>query len=158
MTATRVLRFIIALLVCQLAGVLGSLFTVPAIPGWYAGLVKPFFKPPNWLFAPVWTALFLLMGIALALVWRRKDHPEAPSALRWFAIQWLLNVLWSVAFFGLHSPMLGLVDIVLLWAAIAMTIQRFRRISRPAAWLLAPYMAWVSFALILNAALWWLNR
>ena len=158
MKAGGLFRWIASLLVCQLAGALGSLFTAPAIPGWYAGLVKPSFSPPNWVFAPVWTALFLLMGVALAVVWQRKDHPEAPAALRWFAIQWMLNVLWSVAFFGLHSPLLGLVDIVVLWVAIVVTILRFRRISRPAAWLLAPYIAWVSFALILNAAQWWLNR
>lgn len=158
MKAWGLFRWIASLLVCQLAGALGSLFTAPAIPGWYAGLVKPSFSPPNWVFAPVWTALFLLMGVALAVVWQRKDHPEAPAALRWFAIQWMLNVLWSVAFFGLHSPLLGLVDIVVLWVAIVVTILRFRRISRPAAWLLAPYIAWVSFALILNAAQWWLNR
>lgn len=158
MKAWGLFRWMASLLVCQLAGALGSLFTAPAIPGWYAGLVKPSFSPPNWVFAPVWTALFLLMGVALAVVWQRKDHPEAPAALRWFAIQWMLNVLWSVAFFGLHSPLLGLVDIVVLWVAIVVTILRFRRISRPAAWLLAPYIAWVSFALILNAAQWWLNR
>ena len=158
MKAWGLFRWMASLLVCQLAGALGSLFTAPAIPGWYAGLVNPSFSPPNWVFAPVWTALFLLMGVALALVWQRKGHPEAPAALRWFAIQWMLNVLWSIAFFGLHSPLLGLVDIVALWVAIVVTILRFRRISRPAAWLLAPYIAWVSFALILNAAQWWLNR
>ena len=98
------------------------MFTIPAIPGWYAGLNKPLFTPPDAVFAPVWTLLFLLMGIALALVWIRTDHPDAPFALRWFAIQWLLNVSWSAVFFGLESPGLGLIVILLLWVAIARTL------------------------------------
>lgn len=152
------LKFAGGILICQAAGAVGALFTVPAISGWYAGLSRPSFAPPSGVFGPVWTVLFLLMGIALALVWRRMDHPGTPAALRWFAIQWLLNVLWSVAFFGLRSPLLGLLDIALLWPAIVVTILHFGRVSRPAAWLLAPYIAWVSFAVVLNAAYWALNR
>lgn len=154
----NILKFLASLLICQLAGMLGAIFTVQAIPSWYATLNRPAIAPPNGVFAPVWTTLFLLMGLALFLVWRRTADPGAPAALRAFAIQWLLNVLWSVAFFGLHSPLLGLIEIVALWAAIVLTIVRFARVSRPAAWLLAPYIAWVSFAVVLNASYWALNR
>ncbi len=155
---SKLLPWLAGLGIGQLAGALGSVFTLSALPDWYATLNRPSFAPPNGVFAPVWTALYVLMGIALALVWRRTDHPDTPAALRAFAIQWLLNVLWSVLFFGLRSPGLGLIEILGLWAAIVLTIVRFARVSRPAAACLAPYLAWVSFAVVLNAAYWAGNR
>ncbi len=157
-TRTDILKLVASLLICQFAGALGAIFTVRSVQGWYTTLNRPPFAPPSGVFAPVWTTLFVLMGIALFMVWRRAGHPGAPAALRVFAIQWLLNVLWSVAFFGLQSPLLGLIDIVALWGMIVLTIVRFARVSRPAAWLLAPYIAWVSFAIVLNASYWVLNR
>jgi len=142
---------------CQLAGVLGSLFTSPAIPTWYKTLNTPFFTPPDWIFGPVWICLFILMGISLFTIWRRQDHPRFKLTLVFFLIQLILNILWSVAFFGLRSPLLGLVDIVLLWVAIVLTIQHCLRITRTAGLLLLPYIIWVSFAAFLNFSLWILN-
>ncbi len=146
-----------SILLCQLAGVLGSLFTTPAIPTWYRTLKKPFFTPPDWIFGPVWISLFMLMGVSLFMVWRRQEHPQFKITLTFFLIQLIFNILWSAAFFGLRSPLLGLIDIVLLWIAILLTIQYSLRISKVAGLLLLPYMLWVSFALVLNFALWILN-
>jgi len=152
-------RLIISIIVCQLAGIIGSIFTTPAIPGWYASLKKPAFSPPNWLFGPVWITLFLLMGISLFIVWRKgADTPLVRSALMIFGIQLIFNVLWSVAFFGLRSPLSGLVVIVILWIAILLTIIQFSKVSELAAALLIPYIIWVSFASILNTSLYLLNR
>ncbi|MCE9644074.1 tryptophan-rich sensory protein [Candidatus Parcubacteria bacterium] len=139
----------------QGAGILGSLFTAPSIGTWYATLVRPELSPPNWVFAPVWTTLFLLMGIAAFLVWRQGRKGRV--ALGIFLLQLVLNTLWSILFFGLQSPGAALVDIVFLWLAIVATIIAFARVSTPAAWLLAPYIAWVSFAAYLNYAIWTLN-
>jgi tryptophan-rich sensory protein len=141
-----------------LAGFLGSLVTTPAIPTWYATLKKPFFTPPNWIFSPVWISLYMLMGISLFMVWRKREHPRFKIALILFLIQLILNVLWSVVFFGLGSPLLGLIDIVLLWIAILLTIQHGLKVSRTAGLLLLPYIIWVSFAVALNFSLWLLNR
>ena len=153
-----VLKVIASIILCQLAGLIGSLATLPSIPIWYESLKKPFFNPPNWLFGPVWTGLYTLMGISLFLVWRRREgKQQAKIALTFFFVQLILNTLWSFAFFGLQSPPLGLVDIVLLWIAIFLTIQKFYAISRTAAFLLLPYILWVSFAVVLNVSLWILN-
>ncbi len=153
-----VLKLMISLLICQLAGLVGSFFTIPAIPAWYMTLNKPIFTPPNWVFSPVWIGLFVLMGISLFLIWRRHGHPRSKTALIFFFTQLILNILWSVAFFGLKSPLLGLIDIVLLWVAILLTIKYFLKISKMAGLLLLPYLLWVSFATILNFSLWILNR
>lgn len=143
---------------CEGAGILGSLFTSPAIPEWYAGLAKPDFTPPPWVFGPVWTTLFLLMGIAAFFVWRQgAARAEVRFALSVFAGQLALNVLWSVLFFGMRDPGLALAEIVCLWLAIAVTLFLFTRISRIAGWLLAPYLFWVGFAAALNHAIWMLN-
>lgn len=139
----------------EAAGIIGSIFTAPSIAGWYATLIKPEIAPPNWIFGPVWTTLFLLMGIAAFLVWRTKKNSKI--ALGIFGVQLILNVLWSFLFFGLQSPGAALVEIVLLWLSIAATIWAFAKISKPAAWLLVPYIAWVSFAGYLNFLLWSLN-
>jgi tryptophan-rich sensory protein len=137
----------------------GSLFTAPSIPTWYAALNKPAFNPPSWLFAPAWITLYTLMGVALFLVWRRGWEEQAVrSAVGVFALQLLLNAAWSPLFFGLHWLLPALVEIVLLWILILLTMLRFRRLSPPAGWLLLPYLAWVSFAAVLNFSLWWLNR
>ncbi len=152
-----ILKLVISIILCQLAGFLGSLFTTPAIPTWYKTLRKPFFTPPNWIFGPVWISLFILMGISLFMVWRRQNHPLFKTALIFFFVQLILNVLWSAAFFGLRSPLLGFVDIALLWVAILLTIQHCLRISRMAGLLLLPYIIWVSFAVALTFSLWILN-
>jgi tryptophan-rich sensory protein len=134
-------------------------FTTPSIPGWYAGLVKPSFNPPNWVFAPVWTILYALMGLAAFLVYeKRSGRPEARKALAIFGIQLVLNALWSIVFFGAHQILGAAVVIVLLWAMILETILAFVKISRPAAYLLIPYFLWVSFATVLNISLYILNR
>lgn len=148
-----------SVVLCMLAGVVGSIFTTPKIGGWYAGIAKPSFNPPNWLFGPVWTALYAMMAIALYLVWRKGFAAKGVKfALAVFLVQLALNTLWSYAFFGSQSPLAGLVVIVALWAMIAASIAAFAPISRAAAALLVPYILWVSFAAILNASIYFLNR
>jgi len=150
---------IVAIVVCELAGIIGSLFTTPSIPGWYAGLVKPSFNPPAWVFAPVWTTLYAMMGLAAWLIYEKGlKRPEVKKALTVFAVQLVLNTLWSIVFFGAHQLLGAVIVIVLLWAMILWTILLFRKISRPAAWLLVPYILWVSFASVLNVTIWVLNR
>src|SRR4030043_1587050 len=129
MKSTDRLKLAASIILCQIAGLLGSLFTTPAIPTWYATLRKPFFTPPNWIFSPVWISLFILMGISLFFVWQRTDHPKFKIAFIFFFVQLILNVFWSAAFFGLRSPLLGLIDIVLLWIAILLTTQHFFKVS-----------------------------
>lgn len=142
----------------QGAGLVGSFFTAPAINNWYATLARPEFAPPNWVFGPVWTTLYLLMGVAAFLVWQKGTRrTEVRVALGIFLLQLVLNTLWSILFFGLQSPGGAFIEIIFLWLAIAATIGAFARVSKPAAWLLAPYIAWVSFAAYLNYALWVLN-
>jgi translocator protein len=146
------------IILSQLAGVLGALFTFEAIPSWYAYLEKPSFSPPSWVFGPVWTALYLLMGIAAYLVWERREENEgAKQALYLFGAQLALNSAWSIGFFGLRSPLIGMVIIVLLWLMIVGTLRAFTRVSATAGNLLVPYLAWVSFASLLNAAILVLN-
>lgn len=137
--------------ICQGAGIVGSFFTFPAISGWYAALNKPSFNPPGWLFGPVWTLLYLLMGVSLYLVWMRKGD------LKWFWAQLILNSFWSIIFFGLKSPGFAFIEIIFLWLAILVTIKTFTKIHQSAAYLLYPYLAWVSFASILNFFVWVLN-
>jgi benzodiazapine receptor len=143
---------------CLAVGTIGSIFTSPSIPGWYASLNKPWFTPPNWVFAPVWTILYLLMGIAAYKVFAKGIENEGVrEALSMFAVQLILNVLWSILFFGLHSPLLGFICIMFLWAAIAMTLMKFYLLSTAAGHLLIPYILWVSFAALLNLFVWILN-
>jgi translocator protein len=150
---------IACILLCELVGLIGALATRPAIGTWYQSLEKPFFSPPNWIFGPAWTILYGLMGIAAFLVWRKGLHiTEVRRALAWFCLQLALNGVWSWLFFGLRSPLLGLIDIVLLWFVILRTIHSFLKVSRSSGWLLLPYIAWVSFALLLNSFIWVLNR
>jgi translocator protein len=152
------IKAIICILLCLSAGGIGSAFTASAIPEWYATLNKPFFSPPNWLFAPVWTFLYILMGLAAALIWQKDlQNPKVRSALVVFLVQLILNLVWSVLFFGLRSPLYGLVDILFLWAMILVTIAQFSKVSLPAAMLLIPYMLWVTFASGLNLGIFLLN-
>ena len=157
-------KLVIAIGVSELAGIIGSVFTISAIPNWYAGLVKPALNPPAWVFGPAWTTLYALMGIAAFLIWSSyakasegQAKRQIKIALGVFGIQLFLNAIWSIIFFGLHSPGWALVDIVLLWLAIVWTMVVFYKISRPAAYLLVPYLLWVSFASYLNYAIWVLN-
>lgn len=141
------------------AGAIGSAATYPNLSGWFDGLEKPSFSPPNSVFAPVWTTLYLMMGTARYLVLKSEARPEAKRAANvLYGLQLGLNTLWSILFFGRRSPGAALVEIVLLWAAIVLTIFAFARISRVASLLLVPYLLWTTFAAVLNAAIWRLNR
>lgn len=141
------------------AGFLGSIFTAASVGDWYLALRKPAFTPPSWLFGPVWTVLYILMGVAAWLVWRRGwEAAGVPAALILFLVQLALNVGWSAAFFGGRSPGAGLAVIGALLAAVLATAFAFRRVSVPASLLLLPYIIWVGFATALNAAIWRLNR
>ncbi|MFZ2682075.1 MAG: TspO/MBR family protein [Patescibacteria group bacterium] len=148
----------LAILACEVLGASGSLFTGPEIETWYATLTRPEIAPPNWVFAPVWTTLFAFMGIAAWLVWRQGlGVRQVKLGLAVFAWQFALNILWSAVFFGLHEPGAALGVILALWLSIAGTMLAFYKVSRPAAWLLLPYLLWVSFATYLNYAFWLLN-
>jgi len=147
-----------AVLFCVITGSIGSLVTITGPGSWYATLQKPFFAPPNWVFAPVWITLFVLMGIALYLVWESgTENRDVKTALGIFGVQFALNVIWSFLFFGLESPLLGFIDIILLWVMIVVTIRAFYRVKKSAAYLLIPYIAWVSLASALNGAVSFMN-
>lgn len=140
-------RLIVSIIICGLAGILGSFFT--SAGAWYTALNKPSFNPPGWVFGPVWTILYLLMGISLYLVWQ-SDSKLKKTAVIIFSIQLILNAVWSPLFFGLKAPLAAFIDIAFLWLAIIATIIIFYRISKPASYLLVPYILWVSFASVLN--------
>lgn len=151
-------KLITSVLFCELIGVAGTPFTMAAIPTWYGTLTKPSFSPPNWLFGPVWTVLYFLMGISLYLIWKQGwKNKKIKKAIMFFLAQLTLNFLWSILFFGLRLPWLGMVDIVALWLLIAITIKKFYPLSKLASYLLIPYLVWVSFAAILNFAIVILN-
>lgn len=140
-------------------GALGSLSTMDAVRTWYPALTRPSFAPPTWVFGPVWTVLYLMMGVASWLVWRQGPaRPEVQSALTIYGVQLGFNLAWSWLFFGIQRPFLALLDIVVLFVLIGLTAVRFAAVSRGAAALLVPYLAWVGFATALNAGFWWLNR
>ena len=177
----NIIKFSISIIICQLAGVIGSVFTVPAIDDWLNNLNKPSFNPPNWIFAPVWSILFLLMGISFYIVWNKNWEIENEITKvnkkpwnffsekllngKWkkiniiaiFFIQLFLNVCWTIIFFGMHSPSVAFFELLMLWFAILFTIINFYRVSKLAAYLLLPYILWVSFAGVLNYFLWILN-
>ncbi|WP_165226655.1 TspO/MBR family protein [Aquisphaera insulae] len=142
---------------CFVAASVGGMVTAPNIPGWYAGLAKPSWNPPAWVFGPVWTALYLGMAVAAWLVWRQGGWAGAARPLSAFGVQLVLNVLWSFVFFGLRRPGLAFGEVLLLWAAIAATMVLFWRRSVAAGALFVPYLAWVTFASVLNFAVWRLN-
>ena len=181
MKYNNLLKLLASIIICELAGAVGAFFTVPSVDSWYKHLTKPSFNPPNWIFGPVWTALFILMGISLYLVWSKEWRPKNEIALKkgkpwnplsqkflsgeWqkaniiliFATQLVLNVLWSVIFFGAHSIGAAFFELLMLWFAIIFTTINFYRVSKTSAWLLLPYILWVFFAGILNYFLWILN-
>lgn len=140
------------------ASAIGSAATFRSVTTWYPTLVKPAWNPPAWIFGPVWTALYVAMAVAAWRSWRRVEGAEATAILRLYGIQLALNALWSVLFFGLQRPDWALLDIVLLWLVLVVLLRRFWRLDRPAAVLWSAYVAWVSFATALNAAIWVLNR
>lgn len=149
----------IALVVCLIATFAAAAFGATYMPGaWYAGLTKPPLNPPNWIFGPVWTTLYFLMAVAATLVWGKVGFENAKGELSLFAVQLVLNGMWSMLFFGMQRPDLALVDIVALLAMIVATLVSFYRVTPLAGLLLVPYLMWVSFATYLNGAIWWLNR
>ena len=159
MNGSNLLKLLATLAVVLTAGGIAALATTRGTPTWYQTLKKPSFDPPEWLFGPAWMLLYLLMAIAAWLVWKQGCSAAGVKlALAVFLVQLVLNSLWSVFFFGLRSPLAGLVDIVVLWLAILATVVLFFRVSVPAGVLLLPYIAWVSFAALLNAAILRLNR
>lgn len=143
------------ILLCVTTGMIGGLVTAPSIENWYRTIAKPDWTPPNWLFGPVWTVLFIMMGVAAWLVWKTRDR-IAP-AMMLFGVQLALNLGWSLLFFGARSPGLALIEVVLLWGSVLLTMLAFFGRQRTAGWLFVPYLAWVSFAAILNFAIWSMN-
>jgi translocator protein len=152
-------KTVIAVLVCNLVGFLSSIPTRESIQTWYITLQKPFFNPPNWIFGPIWTILFTMMGIAFGIIWSKhqKENPDTKNAMWVFVFQLLLNALWSLLFFGLKNPLLAFVEIILLWLVINETIKAFNKVDANAGKLLLPYIMWVSFATVLNGSIWVLN-
>jgi translocator protein len=154
----KIFRLIASVIIPLAAGFIGSYFTVSEILTWYSVLNKPFFNPPNYLFGPVWTTLYILMGISFFIVWNSKiNESKRTRAIGYYFAQLFFNIFWSIGFFGLHSPLLGLIIIIMLWILIFQTIKTFAKINKAASYLLYPYIAWVSFASILNLAIFLLN-
>ena len=152
-------KLISSVSICLMTGFVGSALTMDSVKTWYAELSKPSFNPPDWAFGVVWPILYLMMGVAAFLIWRKGiESRQVRVALGLFVLQLILNGIWTPIFFGLHMMGLALAEIILLWLAILATIVSFWRISKSAAYLLIPYILWVSFAIALNAALWHLNR
>ncbi len=154
----HILKYILSVLICLGAGAVGSLFTTPSVKTWYLTINRPSFNPPDWLFGPVWTLLFIMMGTALYLIWREGEkNKKVKCALYVFFAQLILNILWSILFFGFQSPFYAFIEIIILWLFILASIILFYKISKPAGLLLVPYILWVSFASILNFFIWRLN-
>lgn len=154
----KLVKLVVSIVVCQLAGVIGSIFTVSNITSWYIDLSKPILNPPGWVFGPVWITLYFLMGIALFLVWNKGlDSPFNRNAFILFIVQLVFNAMWSIVFFGMHQLLISVFVIVILWLLIFVNIVQFGKISKPAAYLLLPYILWVSFASYLNIAIYILN-
>lgn len=152
-------KITILLIICLGIGYASSLVTQNGIETWYPTLEKPSFNPPNWLFGPVWTALYICIAIAGGIIWDKIDtNPVAKKAMLFFIIQLVLNTLWSFLFFGLKNPLIALLEIILLLLMIYETYMLFGKINKTASYLFIPYLLWVSFALFLNASIWWLNK
>ena len=160
MKTTQVFKFIAALAVCFGASGIGAIFMADdSISNWYGGLEKPNITPPDWVFGPVWTILYLLMGIPVFMVWNKGlDYPKVKRALGLFLIQLCLNAAWTPLFFGLHLILPALIEIMLLWLAILATFLAFKRLSVRAGMLLLPYLIWVGYAVILNVSICYLNQ
>jgi len=158
MKTKKILNLALAIVITEAAGLIGSIFTTPSITAWYTTVNKPSFNPPNWIFAPVWTTLFALMGIAAWLVyekgWKKK---EVKLALKIYSAQLVLNTLWSIIFFGLQNPGAAFLEIIALWVTIVATMVVFWKVSRWAVYLFVPYILWVSFAVFLNWTIWIIN-
>lgn len=147
-------KILICVILCLTAGISSGLGTAGEIASWYAHIQKPDWNPPNWLFGPVWTILYIMMGVAVALVWHAGNNKKAIAL---FCAQFLLNLCWSFIFFGLHQIDLAFIEIILMWGFIVATIFAFSKTNKLAAWLLVPYISWVTFASILNGTIWFLN-
>ena len=154
------LRILLCVVICLAVGYLSSITTQSSIKTWYPTIEKPIFNPPNWVFAPVWTLLFILMGIAAGRVWNQLETNKelVKKGLLFFGVQLALNALWSYLFFGLQNIFLGLIEIILLWLVIYETYLIFKKIDKKTSYLLLPYLAWVGFASILTASIFWLNK
>jgi translocator protein len=154
------LRIVLVVMTCLVIGYLSGMQTSENITTWYPTLKKPVFNPPNWVFAPVWTTLYIMMGVAGGMVWNKleSDNETVKKAFKFFILQLGLNALWSYIFFSLHNPFLALIEIVLLLLMIFETYTLFKKIDKTAGILFIPYLVWVSFATILNASIWMLNR
>ena len=156
----KISKILVVVVTCLVVGYFSGMVTRSAIINWYPTLVKPSFNPPNWIFAPVWSMLYIMMGVAAGLVWNRIDFEKeiVKKALVFFAVQLALNALWSYLFFGLKNPMLAGVEVILLWLMIFETYSKFVKINKIAGYLFIPYLLWVSFASVLNISIWWLNK
>lgn len=156
----RILRIVLVVMTCLAIGYLSGKVTQESITTWYPTLIKPVFNPPNWIFPIAWTILYIMMGVAGGLIWNylESDQEKVKKAFMFFIIQLALNALWSYLFFGLHNPFLALIEIILLWLMIFETYTQFKKIDKVAGMLLIPYLAWVTFATVLNASIWWLNK
>jgi benzodiazapine receptor len=157
---SKLMKILVLVATCLAVGYFSGVASQSGLQDWFPTLVKPAFNPPNWVFAPVWSTLYMMMGVAGGLVWARMDYEkeEVRNALFFFAIQLGLNGLWSLLFFGLKNPLLALIEIILMWLMIYETYLKFKKIDKIAGWLFIPYLLWVSFAVILNGSLWWLNK
>ncbi len=154
-----IVKLAVSVIICIFPGFIGAMINVKAIPAWYAFIERPSFAPPNWVFAPVWTALYVTMGVTLFLLWRKGiGYPGVRGAIVPFVVQLVLNGIWTPVFFGLRSPLAGLFVIVPMWVAILITIIKSYPVTRKGAVLLIPYLAWVGFASVLNASFYALNR
>lgn len=156
----KLVRILLVVSTCLLIGYLSGMVTRDSVQTWFPTLVKPIFNPPSWVFFPVWTFLYILIGVSGGMIWNHLEGNEenVKKAFRIFVIQLALNALWSYLFFGLHNPLLAFIEIILLWLMIFETFNQFKKIDKVAANLLLPYLAWVSFALVLNGSIWWLNK
>jgi benzodiazapine receptor len=156
----RILKILIMVVTTVTLGYLAGMVTQTSVDTWYPTLNKPGFTPPNWAFPVAWSILYVLMGIAAGLVWSRMEYEEdnTKKALKFFAIQFALNLAWTCLFFGLRNPLLAFAEIIVLWLMIYETYVQFTRVSRIAGYLFIPYILWVSYALVLNGSIWWLNK
>lgn len=156
---SNIVKAIIAIVIPLMVGATSGFFTISGVESWYQTIQKPSWNPPNWIFGPVWTTLYVMMGIALFLVWKEDTSEELKKiAIALFAVQLTLNFFWSFIFFNQQQPGWALVEIIAMWFFILLTIFAFAQVNKTAAWLLVPYISWVSFATILNYTIWQLNR
>ncbi len=152
------LKIILSVVACLLLGGISGIATTSSITGWYTTITKPSFNPPNWIFGPAWTLLYILMGIAFAMIWNAgTEKKEVKKAMKLFGLQLILNLIWSFLFFTMQNPAIAFIDIVILLIAINSTIRHFAAINKTAGYLLIPYLLWVSFATLLNGSIWYLN-